>query len=195
MRSLSVAVLGALSLMAVGRPAAASCGLEAAVLYEVNFARTHPADYARELRGDMARVQLPGENARDVAEALDFLSRQKPLPPLSPDAHLEAAARSHALAQGRTVEVGHVGPNGTTLSMRLETHGVRYGLAAENISYGYDDARAVVRQLIVDSGVSDRGHRHNIFTGAYEQAGVSCGPHRQWRSMCVIDFAGAPLRR
>jgi uncharacterized protein YkwD len=67
-------------------------------------------------------------------------------------------------------------------------------MSAENISYGYDDARDVVRQLIIDSGVPTRGHRHNIFGGAYRLAGVACGPHRAYGAMCTIDFAGALAR-
>jgi uncharacterized protein YkwD len=87
-----------------------------------------------------------------------------------------------------------VSPNGATLSQRLDAHGVRAGLAAENISYGYQSPKAVVRQLIVDSGVPDRGHRVNIFGRNYQAAGVSCAPHKQWGAMCVIDFGGAFAR-
>jgi uncharacterized protein YkwD len=131
-----------------------------------------------------------GEDPRDVAEAINFLSRQQPLPPLSPNSQLSAAARSHTAQQGRTGQIGHVSPNGATLSQRLDANGVKPMSAAENISYGYDQPRAVVRQLIVDTGVPDRGHRRNIF-GHYEAAGVSCGGHAEYGAMCVIDFAGA----
>lgn len=187
MRRLCALAFGAVSLLTLAQPAAAAGGLEAAVLDEVNFARTRPADYARTLRQDAGMI---GEDQRDVAEAIRFLSSQKPLPPLSAHQALAAAARTHASAQGRTGQVGHVSPGGATLGERLESHGLRPGMAAENISYGYADARAVVRQLIVDTGVPDRGHRRNIFAGGYEAAGISCAPHKEWRAMCVIDFAG-----
>ena len=29
----------------------------------------------------------------------------------------------------------------------------------------------------------------------FQAAGVACGRHAQWGSMCVIDFAGAIVRR
>lgn len=181
--------------------AQASAGLESRVLEEMNYARMHPREYARELRkeanagGVVGESEIGNEDVDALAEAIDFLMRQQPLPPLKANDALAAAARSHASAQGRTYQVGHVSPNGATLSERLREHGVFAGLSAENISYGYNDARDVVRQLIIDSRVPGRGHRQNIFGAHYQAAGVSCAPHREYGSMCVIDFAGAIMRR
>lgn len=199
--AISTAVIGALSLTSMARPAAAAGGLDAAVLAEVNFARTHPADYARELRkqayvgGVVGYSEIGNEDVDALQDAIEFLMQQQPLPPLSPNEALAETARAHAAAQGRTVQVGHVSPGGESLSERLHSHGVWAGLAAEDISYGYEDPREVVRQLIVDSGVPNRGHRQNIFGAHYQAAGVSCAPHRAWGSMCVIDFAGAFVKR
>ncbi|HJV40965.1 CAP domain-containing protein [Caulobacter sp.] len=166
--------------------------LDGAVLAELNYVRANPAAYARELRRApdwMFEQEEPGA----VEEALDFLERQQPLPPLKGDRRLDAAAREHAEGQGARGEVGH-GAAGS-LGRRLRENGIYAGLSAENISYGYDDARAVVRQLIIDSRVAGRGHRRNIFSTGYSAAGVACGAHRQWGSMCVIDFAGALMDR
>jgi uncharacterized protein YkwD len=166
--------------------------LEAAVLDEVNYVRAHPVEYARELRRapDWAVEQ---EEPGAVEEAIDFLERQRPLAPLKGDQRLDAAARVHARTQGAQGDVGH-GPAGS-LGVRLRAAGVFAGLSAENISYGSDDARAIVRQLVIDSRVAGRGHRRNIFTAGYSAAGVACGGHRQWGAMCVIDFAGALMER
>lgn len=166
--------------------------LEDAVLAEVNYVRAHPAEYARELRRapDWAFEQ---EEPGAVKEAIDFLERQPPLAPLKADRRLDVAARQHAQRQAARGDVGH-GPAGS-LGVRLRAAGVFAGLSAENISYGSDDARAIVRQLVIDSRVAGRGHRRNIFTASYSAAGVACGGHRQWGSMCVIDFAGALMER
>lgn len=190
----------ALAASLLSLPAAAQT-LDEAVLAEVNFARTHPAQYARELARTAMRGGVEGyseignEDVDAMAEALAFLERQRPLPPLTASAGLAAAARAHASAQGRTWQVGHVSPDGATLAERLHAHGVWAGLAAEDISYGYRDPAEVVRQLIVDSGVPGRGHRQNIFGAHYQAAGVSCAPHREYGAMCVIDFAGALVKR
>ena len=199
--SLTAAVIGALSLLSSAQPAAASGGLEARVLAEVNYARTHPADYARELRkrayvgGVVGSSEIGNEDVDALQDAIEFLMQRPPLPPLKPSEALAQAAHAHASAQGRTYQVGHTSPGGQTLGQRLQAHGVWAGLAAEDISYGYQDPREVVRQLIIDSGVPNRGHRDNIFGAHYQAAGVSCAPHRQWGSMCVIDFAGAFVKR
>ena len=176
--------------------------LEDGVLEEVNFARTHPADYARELRDE----QISGHRGRGYStvadqdpealdEAIDFLERQPPLPPLRGDGRLAACAFDHSSVQGPRGELGHGGPRGVTFSQRLKREGVWAGLAAEAISYGYESPRDVVRQLVIDSGVANRGHRRDIFGRSYQVAGVSCARHALWGAMCVIDFAGALVAR
>lgn len=174
--------------------------LDLGVLDEVNFARTHPSDYAqvllREAEADRASAsKFAGEDRSALNEAVEFLKRQDALPPLEPDARLAAAALAHAAAQGREGGFGHVSPDGETLSERLKRQGIWAHLAGEDISYGYRTPRDVVRQLIVDSGVPDRGHRKNLFGPAYQAAGVSCGGHRAYGAMCVIDFASAVVAR
>jgi len=176
-------------------PAAFADDLDDAVLAEINFARANPADYARELRRQTVSEQrgaYSGNDPEAVEDAIDFLERQPALPPLTWDDRMAAAAREHTRAQGPRGDVGHGAAGG--LGQRLRGAGVWAGMSAENISYGYDDARDVVRQLIIDSGVPTRGHRHNIFGGAYKLAGVACGPHRAYGAMCTIDFAGALAR-
>lgn len=185
--ALALAIAGLLSLVLplVAQSASLAARLDDAVLDELNFARARPAEYARELRREINRSDDPAA----VEEAIDFLERQAALPPLGADRRIAAAARQHTQAQGARGDVGH-GAAGA-LGQRLRGQGVWAGLSAENISYGYDDPRDVVRQLIIDSGVPGRGHRRNIFGAGYQLAGVACGPHRAYGVMCVIDFAGA----
>jgi len=181
----AIAGLLLLALPLAAHPASLAARLDEAVLDELNFARARPAEYARELRRDLHRSDDPAA----VEEAIRFLERQAALPPLDSDRRVAAAARQHAQAQGGRGDVGHGAAGG--LGQRLRDQGVWAGLSAENISYGFDDARDVVRQLIIDSGVPGRGHRRNIFATGYQLVGVACGPHRAYGFMCVIDFAGA----
>ncbi|MDB5446596.1 MAG: SCP-like extracellular [Phenylobacterium sp.] len=175
-------------------------GFEDQVLTEVNQIRAHPQAYARELRhAEVAQARygdgygMAQEDPDAVEDAIDFLMRQPPLPPLQADRRLAAAARAHVAAQGPRGDVGHGGPG--ALGQRLQSHGLWAGLAAETISYGQRSPRDVVRQLVVDSGVPNRGHRKDLFGHAFQAAGVACGRHAEWGSMCVIDFAGAIVRR
>ena len=145
MRRLSAArALAGLLLLLAAMPAPASGqGLDDAVLNEINYARQHPRQYARELQRIDAAWR-PGDryaadDPRDVEEAVDFLMRQPPLPPLRRDERLSEAAFDHAAAQGPRGQLGHTGPRGETLGQRLQRRGMWAGLSAENISYGYDD--------------------------------------------------------
>lgn len=178
-------------------PSAAHAGrLEADVLAELNYARAQPRRYAQELAQGLETGRsdfhtLDDEDPRVVEETIDFLMNQPPLPALRPLQGLEAAAAAHVRSQARRGE-GH-GPE--PLSARLQRQGVFAGLSGENISYGYRTPRDVVLQLIVDSRVPGRGHRKTIFGRSWQAAGVACGPHPAYGSMCVIDFAGAIMER
>ena len=182
--------------------------LNDAVLMELNLARTQPRAYAEQLRRYRAAFEglvahepdedsdeLTDEGVAAVDEAIAFLQRQRPLLPLSPAQALELAAADHAQGQGRDGEIGHDSDDGTSFDQRIERHTAWRGAVAEDISYGEAKPDKVVRQLIVDDGVADRGHRTNIFDPTLQFAGVGCGPHRVYRSMCVIDFAAELQRR
>ncbi len=160
---------------------------DGAVLDEINLARTRPWDYAGIVE---ARMQaLPGTDERCVSEAAAFLRRQRPLEPLQSVPGLVTSAREQVAGQGASGGYGHRGTDGSNPWSRMAKAGRRTGLAGENISYGYADARTIVVTLIVDQGVPNHGHRRNIFCPAFKVAGAACGPHARYGAMCVIDFA------
>ena len=181
---------------ASGQPWRRTGWIARAVLAEINFARTHPASYARFLDegGDDDGYADPVPSARD--EAIEFLERQPALPPLALDSDLALAAAEQVASQGPRGLTGHMAPEpvAPAPSERIHRRGVWRARSAEAISYGYGDPAAVVRQLVIDAGVSGRGHRMIIFDPNLTIAGAHCGPHATYRYMCVIDFAGAPLR-
>jgi uncharacterized protein YkwD len=183
--------------------------IEPAILAKLNRARADPAGYARDLRryrtyyrGNV--VWTPGnpvglatrEGAAAVDEAVRFLSRQPPLPPLAPAAFLGRAAADHVADQGPRGGQGHAGRDGSSPAERIRRRGGgAYGATGEVIAYGPEDAAGVVRGLIVDDGVPDRGHRSAIFNPRYRFAGAACGRHAGWRFLCVVDFSDSPAAR
>jgi uncharacterized protein YkwD len=191
-------------LLALAAPAAAlDHNLGTQVLAEINLARTEPRTYAGFLRGFRGQFRgkyytLPGstthiqtrEGVTAVDEAIKFLSRVKPLPPLTWSEGLAAAAAELAEEQGRSGATGHTGRQSHGVRERIERHGKWDRQIGENIGYGPRGSRNMVMQLIIDDGVPDRGHRINTFSTAFNTAGVACGPHPRFGSMCVIDFAG-----
>ncbi|HEY6837140.1 MAG TPA: CAP domain-containing protein, partial [Geobacteraceae bacterium] len=125
-----------------------------------------------------------------VDEAIRYLSRQKPLPPLSWSDGLAEAAAELVAEQGRSGATGHVGRRSRGVQERIERHGRWERQIGENIAYGPKSARDIVMELIIDDGVKGRGHRKTIYTGGFATAGAACGPHPRFETMCVIDFAG-----
>ena len=87
---------------------------------------------------------------------------------------------------------GHTGSDGSRPHERLARFGVANAGSGENIAYGPTTAEKVMLSLIVDDGVSDRGHRINMFKPEWTMAGAGCGPHATYGSVCVIEYAKAP---
>ncbi len=158
-----------------------------AVLAVINFARTHPADYARSME--------VSQRTRASEEAIEFLERQSPRAPLTANARLARAAARHAADQGPPGLIGHTGSDGSMVRDRVQEAGVFSSVVAEEISFGQNTADAVVRQWIVDEGVPDRAHRSDLFDSVFRFGGVACGRHRIYGSMCVIDLSSAIISR
>ena len=180
---------------------------EREVLDVLNRARTDPAGYAAALKQyrrlfHANLVSLPGqdadyETAEGVAvvdETIAFLGRQPALGPVAPAEILESSAADHVRDQGASGETGHAGHDGSAPADRVRRHGGG-AYVAEVIAYGAVDAVDMVRQLIVDDGVADRGHRSILYSPELRYAGVSCGKHPEFRTMCVIDLAITPDAR
>lgn len=208
-RPILIAALALLATAADGQPPAAEAqpapaapsALEAEVLAAINEVRADPAAYAAKLRqyrgyfeGNV--VTLPGsdvglrtrEGVAAVDEAIAFLGRQSPLPPLQAIPNLAESARELASHQALSGSMGHAAADGSDAKVRIKKH-KGSGLMAEALAYGARDADSVVRQMIVDDGIPSRPNRRILFESKYRKAGVACGPHLAARSVCVIDLA------
>ncbi len=175
--------------------------LEKAIVQELSDVRWRPKVYVKHLKalrgffeGKIWRLpdQTPLRTEEGVAaldEAIAFLETSPAPGPLRFNEGLWKAAREHALDQAKTGGVGHVGSQGSRLRERLDRQGTLSSTAGECISYGPEDARMIVIQLIVDDGVAGRGHRKSIFNPEFHQAGAAVAPHAEWGQVCVVDFA------
>jgi len=175
--------------------------LERKVVDELNFARMQPSEYAdylieysklfegRELRerGEVTILTREGRSA--VNEAIRFLRNQKPLPYLIASKGMSQAAVDMVRMQETTSQIGHKGRDGSTFAERISRYGTWDGSCSENIDYGNNTARRIVMALIIDDGVSNRGHRKSIYNPVFKRVGVACGQHQRYQYMCVIEFA------
>ena len=170
-----------------------------ALVDEMNLARTNPAQYVlyleehkRNFQGPL-RVWVNGRRFRVVEglsavdEAIGFLKKAQPLPPLQPSRALGLSARDHAIDLGTRGKDGHVGADGSTYLQRVQRYGQPFSVG-EAISFGHNTARGAVVQLIVDDGIPDRGHRLTLFDPVYRFAGAAIAPHSVYEYVCVIDF-------
>jgi uncharacterized protein YkwD len=198
--------IAALSLVTLLLPAQVpaqekATAFERAVVQEMSEVRVSPRAYARHLRELRAyfkgtlwerpeRVPLrTEEGVAALDEAIAFLETVRPVGPLRFNEGLARAARLHARDIGSRGVLDHVGADGSRLSTRLNRRGTWQGLIAENIGTMEEDPRQVVIQLLVDDGVANRGHRHNLFNPDLHQAGAGSAPHREYRWVTVIDYA------
>jgi uncharacterized protein YkwD len=176
---------------------------EKKVVQYLNLSRMQPRKFARlhlkPLRS-LYRGHLfvrPGKTAigtnegvKALDECIQVLEKQKSISALRPSYALFGGARDHVADTGPKGITGHQGSNGSSPWDRIGHYGKMRSAAGENISYGYEDPLEILVQLLVDDGVSSRGHRENILNAAFGRVGVSIGPHDKWHFMCVIDFAG-----
>ena len=171
--------------------AASETSLE--VLEEINLARTCPKQYGELLAQRMGGAASE-QTRKSVAETVTFLNHTKPLPPLDFSDGLMLGAQSHVADQGARGTTGHLGTDRSRPWDRMAKFAQWSGGAGENISYGYAEAKNIVATLIIDQGVAGHGHRKNIFSSNFSVAGIACGKHARFGSMCVIDFAGGAAR-
>ena len=163
-----------------------------AVIRELNLARQNPSLYATFLAESRPFHMI--EHGRAVDEAVRFLKKTRPLPPLSLSSGMSRAAADHC-AEQINGQLGHDGSDRSSPGDRISRYGSWMNTWGENISYSQKTARGVVLALIIDDGVRSRGHRKNIFNPKFNYAGAAFGGHARYRTVCTIDFAGGYAER
>jgi hypothetical protein len=172
-------------------------------LFPKKFAEVCVRPYQKLFHGRL--IRHPGqtdimsqEGVGAVVECVREMKTVKPMGVLVPMAGISRAAADQAADQGRTGNTGHAGEDGSSPFDRMDRYGERTwkedgitvsGGGGECISYGYDDPKEIVIQLLVDDGVPSRGHRHLLLDRSFRLIGLAIGEHPQYRHICVVDFA------
>jgi uncharacterized protein YkwD len=129
------------------------------------------------------------EGKSGIQSCINDLSRRQSMSPLIPAKGLFLAAKDHATDTGPKGITGHTGSDGSSMGQRINRYGKWDGGAGENISYGHNIGRDIVVQLLIDDGVSNRGHRNNILNKNFKYVGGAIGSHSNFTHLCVIDYA------
>ncbi|HEY4135542.1 MAG TPA: CAP domain-containing protein [Alphaproteobacteria bacterium] len=120
----------------------------------------------------------PGSMADDMIAAVNAARATEGLVPLTAEPRLaEAACRQARDLAGKglyaVADLNHQGSDGSDLSRRLADAGYRFRTAAENLAAGVADPQETVQLWMASDG-----HRRNILTEAFREAGVAhVGPH------------------
>ncbi|MCB5183289.1 CAP domain-containing protein [Streptomyces antimicrobicus] len=91
--------------------------------------------------------------------------------PLATNAKLTAAARAYSDTMARSGVMSHTGPDGSTMTSRVEAAGYGWSRLGENIARGQADAQAVM-----NAWMNSSGHRANILNCAFKEIGI--GVHK-----------------
>jgi uncharacterized protein YkwD len=141
---------------------------------------------------------LPSARPAEPADFADFsdqlvkahnVRRAKAgLPPLFPNALLDAAATGHARDMAERRKMSHRGGDGSSPFDRIDRQGYRYRAAGENVAYGFDDVESVML-----GWMKSPGHRRNIL-GKYSEIGVGRAIAKDGSAYWSVTF-GTPLDR
>ena len=179
----------------IGTPA------DMALVAEINLLRANPRAYAEKLRAARRfyngnRIEVPGkitvltlEGIAAVDEAISVLEKTAPRPVLTNQRGLHTAAVLHAEDIGPRGSLDHSGRDGSSPFDRIQRYGRVAGLSGENLDFGSNDPEEVVIHLLIDDGVSNRGHRKNLLEPAFRHVGAACRPHRAYAWVCPMEFA------
>jgi uncharacterized protein YkwD len=145
-------------------------------------------------RAFMKRIAAPYIKANDkdddeyVEGLYADLRNTKGMHLLKPLETLHKSAAHHAHDMGTKGQLGHDSSDGTTFTMRIHKFH-KPVTVSENINYGYSDAVSIIMEMLIDEGVTDRTHRHNILGRTFHHVGVSIKPHKMMEFNCVMDFS------
>jgi len=162
------------------------------MLEEVNFARTQPAGYAE------MRLSANRENNTDNG-AYRYLKKSSPVSALALHEILNSTALKYSYLLARKKQLSHTA-DGTPFT-RMRKEGYKGQAMAENIACGSEQkfnalsnpqssAIEFVKMLIIDEGIKDVGHRHNLLNPVYKSVGFGFGqnPSSSCVNFIVQDF-------
>lgn len=148
---------------------------EQAMIQEVNFARMYPvvyADIVGEFMQEKSKIWhgLSMDEINATEELIKELKNAKPFGLLSPKECVYRAAEQHGNDCKKRGFIDHTGSDGSSSFERIEKFCKSTG--SENIVGTVDgNVRQAVIALLVDSGISSRGHRYNMLNPKWKYIG------------------------
>jgi uncharacterized protein YkwD len=176
--------------------------LKQSIFQELNKLRSHPKSYIPILENQMNQFKdnilvrpnntsiETNEGSAAFEEAIIFLMSKAAVNPLELDERLCQAAEDLVNDIGPKGLVSHEGTQGKSLSDRIETYCEWNTCCGESIEIGGISGEEIIVSLLVNDGVADRGDRVNLFKNEYKIVGISCGNHKEYGTVTVLNFCG-----
>lgn len=142
---------------------------------EINFVRQYPKVYATIVAKHLSDESKSwyGINKEEFDagnELIAELNNMSPAPILYPKDCVYQAAKKHGEDCRRRGFTDHTGSDGSSPFARISNfcNGIK---GNENIVGGRKNARILVIQLLIDAGISSRGHRYNMLNPIWKYIG------------------------
>jgi len=156
---------------------------------KLEYLRTY-LDYESNILSEPNKIQIQMVEGDSVfKEAISYLKKLQPLPPLEWDNNLAQSAMEHVMDIGPKGLLLYQSSDGTEPEDRISKYGNYKESLGENIDFGPNDAMGVIISLTLDDGEEQRPHRENLFKSDYHKVGIACGRHKTEFQMTVMDFA------
>lgn len=147
----------------------------------VNQVRTNPKSFipvveayiesCKKFNAMGGKAKANGQSVNFIAEAntlIRFLKTAKPVNALELSTKTYTITKTHANFLDSTKQVTHTSAKGESYNNRLKVLGLTGG---ENCTTGNDVKRAMLL-LLLDIGVTEKGHRDNIFNDKYTKVSI-----------------------
>ncbi|MGP4002553.1 CAP domain-containing protein [Streptomyces sp. 8N706] len=123
-----------------------------------------------EPRRDPVVTKAPAAATGEAARILQLVNKERAsagCSPLTANAKLSAAAEKYSDVMAESGVMSHTGPDGSSMTDRVEREGYSWSAIGENIAQGQPDAEAVM-----DAWMNSSGHRANILNCNFKELGV-----------------------
>ena len=133
-------------------------------------------------------IDLINKNINAANELINILKKLKPVKPLIFNKTIDSISDEHGKYLDVSNRRGHYGPNNQTIKDRFKNYNFTY--ITENISsvgsfvYIKKDVKPIIINLLVDSGIENRGHRKNILDPKVKFIGIYMS-----KKTCIQNFA------
>lgn len=156
--------------------------------YYTNYLRHNPKQFWDSVANPIleAHPSLKGNDAKSLHEELFKLDS---LPLFILNSSLIKLAKGHALdIAALSSPPSHTSTNGTDFATRMKTAGFNR-CAGENLALGIKNIPVNLILLLLDIGLSDKGHRRALLNPRYEQIGLWVTGYNTDKIFLVQDFA------